>query len=105
MASVEAISDAMPRVSSMPIAPLDTTTSHRRGVCSQDLGPRLRNQGRAQQVLAVREQLLRDGYGFVDGPYLPQDQRTHHAVVDRQHVDYLDGSRLNHLIVRVNVAP
>ena len=33
MASVEAMSDAMPRVSSTPIAPLDTARSHRRGVC------------------------------------------------------------------------
>ena len=88
MASVEAISDAMPRVSSMPIAPLDTAPSHRCGVCGQNLGPRLRDQCRAQQVFAVREQLLRDGDGFLDGPYVSQDQRTHYAVVDRQHVDY-----------------
>ena len=104
MASVEAISDAMPRVSNMPIAPLDTATSHRHGVCGQNLWSRLRNQCRAQQVLAAREQLLRDGYGFGYGPYVPQDQRTHHAVVDRQHVNYFDGSRLDHLIGGVNVS-
>ena len=46
MASVEAISDAMPRVSNMPIAPLDTATSHRHGVCSQNLWSRLRDQCR-----------------------------------------------------------